>query len=120
MISGVPEAGDVVWIDFEPQAGTEIKKRRPGLVLSPLSFNQKIGQAWICPITSKPPRHNFQIPLPEGIEGFEYPTEPGEIANVKIEQLRSLDFRARKAEFITRVPQGFLAQCKSFAVRVIT
>ena len=48
----VPDAGDVVWVDFTPQAGHEQAGRRPAIVLSPRLYNEKAGLAVLCPITS--------------------------------------------------------------------
>ena len=48
----IPKKGDIVWIDFDPSAGKEIQKRRPGLVVSRYEFNRKTMFAVICPITS--------------------------------------------------------------------
>lgn len=113
----IPDAGDIVILDFDPQAGREITKRRPGLVLSPKVFNAQMKFAVICPITSTPSRHGFQLQLPNGIRGFTY--NPGTVSTVKIEQLRSLDFEARSADIIAKVPPQFLLQCRSIAQRII-
>ena len=119
MISGVPEAGDIVIINFNPQAGTEISKRRPGLVISAHSFNKALGQAWIYPITSKTPKHGFHVEIPDDVEGFQLATGPGEVSNVKMEQLRSLDFRSLRAVYAGKVSSEFLTQCRSYAIRVL-
>ncbi len=115
----IPEAGDIVVLSFDPQAGREIQKRRPALVLSPKIFNATTGFAWICPITSTPSRHGFQLPIPRGIQGFTYPDAAGAVATVKIEQMRSLDYQARGAVIIAPVPKAFLNQCRSYAMRVL-
>ncbi|RYZ51181.1 MAG: type II toxin-antitoxin system PemK/MazF family toxin [Proteobacteria bacterium] len=119
MISGVPEAGDIITINFDPQSGSEINKRRPAIVLSSFEFNKKVGQAWICPVTSKPPRNPFHVILPADIKGFKYPDAAGEVANVKLEQLRSLDFRSRKATFVAKISSEFLNQCRSYGIRIL-
>lgn len=106
----IPEAGDICWLDFEPQAGTEITKRRPALVLSPKAFNQRVGFAWVCPITTPASRHAFQIGLPSGMKT---------VGTVKIEQLRSLDFKARQAVFVESVPLPFLVSVQQTAGRVL-
>ncbi len=113
----IPDAGDIVILDFNPQAGREITKRRPGLVLSPKAFNSRMGFAVICPITSTPPAHAFQLQLPPNISGFAHPQ--GGASTVKVEQLRSLDFQARNAQIIAHVPKPFLLQCRSVAARII-
>lgn len=84
----VPDAGDLVWLDFNPQAGREQAGRRPAVVLSPASYNDKTGLAVVCPITSKVKRYPFEVELS---------------ANSKIhgvilaDHLRSVDWRARAA-----------------------
>lgn len=118
MSGQAPDAGDIITIDFDPQAGREITKRRPALVLSPRAFNQALGFAWICPITSTPSKHGFQLSIPPGINGFSYPSAPA-VSTVKIEQLRSLDYQARRAQVIAAVPIAFLQQCRSVAGRVL-
>jgi mRNA interferase MazF len=60
----VPEAGDLVWIDFSPQAGHEQAGHRPALVLSPASYNGKLGLAVVCPITSQAKNFPFEVLLP--------------------------------------------------------
>ncbi len=113
----IPDAGDIVILDFDPQAGREIKKRRPGLVLSPKAFNQATKFAVICPITSTASVHGFQLRLPDGIKDFAPP--PGGSSTVKIEQLRSLDIVARNAQIVARVPDYFLLHCRSIAQRIL-
>jgi mRNA interferase MazF len=62
----VPERGDAVWITLDPQAGHEQAGRRPALVLSPSSYNGRVGLALFCPITSRVKGCPFEIPLPAG------------------------------------------------------
>jgi len=97
----VPDRGDVVVMDFDPQAGHEQMKRRPALVLSPAAFNATFGLAFVAPVTTKPRGHAFEIPLPDGfdVEG-----------HVLIQQMKSLDWRARRARFAARVPAHVLAE----------
>jgi mRNA interferase MazF len=57
----VPEQSDLIWISFDPQAGKEINKIRPALVLSPLQYNQKTGLCLVFPITSQIKRYPFEI-----------------------------------------------------------
>lgn len=65
----IPEAGDVVWIDFDPQSGNEIQKRRPALVISSQIYNSTaMNLAIICPITSTKRRNPFEVEIPEGLE----------------------------------------------------
>lgn len=89
-----PERGDLVWIGFDPQAGHEQAGRRPALVLSPSAYNRRIGLALICPVTRQAKGYPFEVPLPDGIR----------VNGVLLcDRVRSLDWRARKAEFTDRV-----------------
>ena len=91
----VPQRGDVVWISMNPQAGHEQAGHRPALVLSPGSYNGKIGLAILCPITSHVKGYPFEVAIPSGlpVEGV-----------VLSDQAKSLDLKARKAKFICRLP----------------
>ncbi len=96
----VPERGDLVVLDFDPQAGHEQMKRRPALVLSPASFNDAFGLAFVAPITSKPKGHAFELRLPDNlrVKGV-----------VMVHQLKSFDWRARRARLAGKVPGTLLA-----------
>jgi mRNA interferase MazF len=91
----VPKRGDVIAIDFEPQSGIELMKRRPALVLSPTRYNEKVGLCVACPITSVVKGYPFEVQLPDGlsVNGV-----------VLIDQLKSLDYNNRKASFIAAIP----------------
>jgi mRNA interferase MazF len=91
----VPERGDAVWITLDPQAGHEQAGRRPALVLSPAAYNGRVGLALFCPITNKAKGYPFEVPLPEGspVTGV-----------VGADQVKSLDWRTRKASRIGAVP----------------
>jgi mRNA interferase MazF len=91
----VPSRGDVVWISFHPHAGHEQAGRRPALVLSPASYNGKVGLALLCPITSQVKGYPFEVSIPPG----------SKVSGVVLsDQVKSLDWRARKAELLCRVP----------------
>lgn len=62
----VPDRGDVVWLDFTPQAGHEQGGRRPAVVLSPVAYNKKVGLALLCPITSQVKGYPFEVLIPSG------------------------------------------------------
>jgi mRNA interferase MazF len=109
-MSFVPAAGDIITLNFDPQAGKEMMKRRPALVVSPKEFNAKMGFAWVCPITSTPSRHAFHFSLPVGL-GFQ--------GTVVVEQLRSLDFRARSAQSESVVPKDFLDDIRNVIGRIV-
>ena len=93
----VPDRGDVVWIRLSPQAGHEQAGRRPALVLSPASYNGKVGLALLCPITSQEKGYPFEVPVPEGM-----PVNGAILSD----QAKSLDWRARRAEFVCRLPDA--------------
>ncbi len=91
----VPDRGDIVWLDFNPQAGHEQTGRRPALVVSPQSYNGKVGLALMCPITSKMKGYPFEVSLPPTV---------GVAGVVLADQVKSLDWQVRKAEFVCKVP----------------
>ncbi len=92
----IPKRGDVVWISFNPQAGHEQAGRRPAIVLSPKAYNQKVGLAILCPITNQVKGYPFEVALPEkaGVTGV-----------ILSDQVKSLDWRVRKAEFKASLPE---------------
>jgi mRNA interferase MazF len=93
----IPDRGDVVWIDLNPQAGHEQSGRRPALVLSPASYNGKVGLALLCPITNRVKGYPFEVKIPEG------PAVSGVILS---DQVKNLDWRTRRAEFICDLPKA--------------
>jgi mRNA interferase MazF len=100
MSSYVPDRGDLVWLEFTPQAGSEHRGRRPALILSPKTYNGKVGLALLCPVTSKIKGYPFEVVLPDGcaVSG-----------GVLSDQLKSLDWRSRKVKFIERVSSDVMA-----------
>jgi len=90
-----PERGDIVWITMNPSVGHEQVGRRPALVLSPGSYNSKVGLAILCPITAQVKGYPFEVPIPDGfpIEGV-----------VLSDQAKSLDWKSRGAEFLCKLP----------------
>jgi mRNA interferase MazF len=82
----VPDAGDVVWLNFTPQAGHEQAGRRPALVLSPAAYNDKTSLMICCPLTTQIKSYPFEV-LVAG-------TTPGAVL---ADQVKSLDWRRRKA-----------------------
>jgi mRNA interferase MazF len=93
--SYVPERGDVVWLQFDPQAGHEQAGRRPALVVSPRSYNRRVGLALFCPVTSQVKGYPFEVVLPS-----ELPVRGAVLSD----QLESLDWRVRRAKRIGRLP----------------
>lgn len=97
----VPERGDVVWIAMSPSAGHEHTGRRPALVLSPGSYNGKVGLAILCPITSQVKGYPFEVAVPDGL-----PVQ-GVILS---DQAESLDWKSRGAELICKVPSASVTE----------
>ena len=95
----VPERGDIIWLDFSEQAG-----RRPAIVLSPSSYNQKTSLAVCCPITSNIKGYPFEVKLPDGLK------VQGAILS---DHLKNLDWRQRRAEIIDKVSDTVLEQITS-------
>jgi mRNA interferase MazF len=98
----VPDRGDVVYLDFKPQSGHEQSGRRPALVLSPKAYNQKVGLAIFCPITSQIKSYSFEAYIPEGndVKGA-----------ILADQIKSLDWRSRNAAFLCKMPQEVVGDC---------
>ncbi|MEK7201042.1 MAG: endoribonuclease MazF [Patescibacteria group bacterium] len=96
-----PDRGDVVSLQFTPQCGREQAGRRPALVLSPRSYNAKVGLAILCPITSHTKGYPFEVTLPRGLK-----TQGVVLAD----HVKSLDWHMRGARIIERVPPSVLAE----------
>ncbi len=99
MASYIPSRGDLVWLQFNPQAGHEQAGRRPALVISPSSYNRRVGLAVCCPVTSQVKGYPFEVLLPAGL---------GVEGAVLSDQIKSLDWRVRKARRIGSVPADVL------------
>jgi mRNA interferase MazF len=97
----IPERGDVVWITSNPQAGHEQAGRRPAVVLSPKTYNGKVGLALLCPVTSQAKDYPFEVAIPEGL-----PVN-GVILS---DQVKSLDWKARNAEKACSLPEESIKQ----------
>lgn len=84
-----------MWLQFNPQAGHEQAGHRPALVLSPARYNGRVGLALLCPITSRVKGYPFEVALrdTDQVHGV-----------VLADQVKSLDWRERQAEFIEEVP----------------
>ena len=95
MTAFVPDAGDLIWLTFDSQAGHEQAGRRPALVLSPKPYNRKSGLALVCPVTNQMKGYPFEVPAPRdcGVTGV-----------FLADQVKSLDWRQRQAERIGSVP----------------
>lgn len=97
----VPECGDVVWITLNPQAGREEAGRRPAVVVSPQSYNGKVGLAIFCPVTGQIKGYPFEVLIPARLP------VTGAILS---DQVKSLDWRARKAELICALPARTISE----------
>jgi mRNA interferase MazF len=95
----VPDKGDFITLSFDPQAGHEQRGRRPALIISNFLFNQATGLAIACPITNTDRKVPFHLPVPatSSLTGF-----------VMVEQVKSIDYRARSARFIEKAPLEFV------------
>ena len=92
----VPERGDIVWLAFSPQAGHEQAGTRPALVISPATYNRRVGLALFCPLTTQVKGYPFEVLLPRGLKAE---------GAVLADQVKSLDWRVRKAKLLCRAPQ---------------
>jgi mRNA interferase MazF len=95
----VPDRGDIVWLEFNPQAGHEQAGRRPALVVSPGRYNGRVGLALLCPITSRPKGYPFEVELPSSLP----------VTGVVLaDQVKSLDWRARRGSLACEAPEHVL------------
>ena len=106
----VPERGDVVWINLNPQAGHAQAGHRPAVVVSPRSYNSKVGLGLFCPITSQVKGYPFEVALPSGLP----------VSGVVLaDQVKSLDWRARRAQFVAQLPDNTSAEVLGKLVAVL-
>jgi mRNA interferase MazF len=100
----VPRAGDLIWIDFDRQAGREQTKRRPALVVTDQSYNRASGLAIVCPLTSRRKPYPFALfVVVDKIEGA-----------VLVDQLKSMDWAARKAAFHSKAEDALLTKVRAY------
>ncbi len=104
----VPEAGDIVWLNFTPQAGHEQAGHRPALVLSPAAYNEKAGLMVCCPLTTQIKDYPFEVRI--------VGTPP---AVVLADQVKSLDWRVRKATRKGAVSADELAEVRAKILALI-
>jgi len=84
----IPDRGDAIWLDFNPQTGHEQAGRRPALVLSPQAYNGKVGLAILCPITNQTKGYPFEVVIPDGCKVT---------GTILADQAKSLDWKSRNA-----------------------
>ena len=96
-----PKRGDIVWLTFNPKAGHEQAGHRPAIVLSPEPYNRKVGLAVFCPITSSEKGYPFEVKLPKGLD----------VSGVVLsDQVKNLDWNARKVAYCCRPPSAVLKE----------
>ena len=97
----IPQKGDFIALDFDPQSGHEQKGRRPALVVSNDLFNARTGLVMACPITNTNRKYPFHVAIPSGIvvTGF-----------VMVDQVKSLDYHSRRAKRIDKAPTALLEE----------
>jgi mRNA interferase MazF len=100
----VPQAGDIVMLDFNPQVGREQAKRRPALVLTDQRYNRASGLAVVCPLTSKRKPYPFALPITlDRVEGA-----------VLVDQLKSLDWSGRGARFHSKAEPALVSRVRQY------
>lgn len=97
----VPSRGDLVWLQFNPQAGSEQAGHRPALVISPKSYNGRVGLAVFCPLTTHVKGYPFEVELPSGSKAE---------GAVLADQVKSLDWRVRNAKKFDEVSDEVIAE----------
>jgi len=97
----VPRKGDAVWLNFNPQSGHEQAGRRPAIVVSPSSYNHKVGLALFCPITNQAKGYPFEVAIPKNAK----------VSGVVLsDQLKSLDWQTRNIKFIAKLPDSVIEE----------
>jgi len=96
-----PQRGDLVWLQFSPQAGHEQRRLRPGLVVSATVYNERTGMALVCPVTNQVKGYPFEILLPAGLKVT---------GAVLADHVKNLDWKARHAKKIAAAPKSVLDQ----------
>ena len=99
----VPDAGDLVWLTFDPQAGHQQSGRRPALILSPREYNAKARLALACPMTSQVKGYPFEVPVPPG----------GTITGVILaDRVENLDWNVSKIVFASKAGPAVLVEVR--------
>ncbi len=106
----VPERGDVVWLMFDPQGGHEQSGRRPGIVLSPATYNGRTGMALCCPITSQVKGYPFEVLVPSGLKIT---------GAILADHIKNIDWRLRGAKFLCKLPDETLAEASEKLMSLI-
>jgi len=106
----IPEAGDIGYLDFDPQAGHEQARRRPALILTPSGYNAKAGLAIVAPVTSRTKGYPFEVSLGAG-----FPVRGVILAD----QLKSFDWRIRRFKFICKADQAAVRQTRELVAELL-
>jgi mRNA interferase MazF len=104
----VPEAGDIVWLRFSPQAGHEQAGHRPAVVISPAAYNGKTGLMVCCPMTTQVKGYPFEVLIVGDRAGA-----------VLADQVKSLDWSVRKAKYKGKATPAELAAVRAKIVALI-
>ncbi len=96
-----PRRGDVIRLDFHPQTGHEQAGRRPALVLSPTEYNRRVGLAVVCPMTNQKKDYPWEVEIPDN---------PFVSGVILADQVKNLDWKQRKAEFICTLEEAVLQE----------
>lgn len=98
-MNNTPERGEIVWLDFMPRSGRGMPWRRPVLVLSPIEYNEKVGLALICPVTTDARGYPFEHEIPVGLP----------VTGVILaDQVKCVDWKARRSQTACRVPDSLV------------
>lgn len=99
----VPEAGDIIWLQFDPSVGHEQAGHRPAVVLSPARYNAKTGLAVVCPVTSRIKGYPFEVSLPQGLA----------VSGVVLsDHVRNVDWVVRKARYAEKAGARVLEEIR--------
>ena len=104
----VPDAGDIVWLQFDPQAGHEQAGHRPALVLSPAAYNGKTGLMLCCPLTTQIKGYPFEVRIAGDTDSA-----------VLADQVKSLDWRAQRAKLKGRISAAELAEVRAKVMALV-
>ena len=102
--SYIPERGDIVLLNFDPQLGKEQSGRRPALVLSPHRYNSKVGLAIVCPITSQIKGYPFEVILSSHLNTH---------GAILIDHIKNVDWAARRVKFLEKINRGTLEEVQT-------
>jgi mRNA interferase MazF len=105
-----PARGDIILIDFSPQAGTEMAFEHRAIVLSEANFSVATGWVVVCPITTKIKGSPFEVPIPRGLKA---------LGCVVASELRTLDYLARRARFLEKAPLALVQGVQAIACATI-